>query len=163
MMNKYYLIFLIWLLPGYFLYQFGYQGAVYSGIQNTYNDGDSYVASVIDFDIKQIAAQTSGYVVLRFTTSTGEVIERKLSLPVQMAQVIMESEVIPIRYKEDSFNPIVLISTYELQQTVVKVNLAVTAIGFFVTIILSFYASRFARKRIRYGEEILDIERVDEP
>ncbi len=161
-MNKYYFILLIWLLPTYFLYQFGYQAAVYKGIQSTYNDGESYIATVTDFDVKQIASQTSGYVILRFTTSSGSVIEEQLSLPVQMAQVIMESELIPIRYHENSFKPIVLMPTYELQQNVVKVNLGVTSIGFLATLVIAFYASRYARRRIRDGEETLEIERIDE-
>ncbi len=160
-MNKYYFIYLIWLLPIYFIYQFGYQGTTYFGIQNTYENGESYIATVTDFDVKQIAAQTNGYVVIRFTTSEDEVIERQLALPVQMAQVIMESELIPIRYNADSFKPIVLMPTYELQQSVIKVNLGVTAIGLIATIIVAFFGSRYAYRRIKYGEEELKIERVD--
>ena len=109
-MNKYNFIFLIWLLPVYFIFQSGYQVYTYFGIQTTYNEGISYVAKVTDFDVKQIAAQTNGYVVLQFTPSDGETIEQKLSLPVQFAQVIMDSEVIPIRYKVDSAKPIVIIA-----------------------------------------------------
>jgi hypothetical protein len=161
-MTKYHFIHLIWLLPAYFLFQFSYQSASYFGISETYSRGDSYIATVIEFDVKQIAAQTNGYVVLNFTTGSGDVIERKLTLPVQMAQAIMESEVIPIRYLEDSFNPIVMMPTYELQQSVIKVNLGVTAIGLIVTVIVSFFASRYARRKIVLGDEELIIERIDE-
>lgn len=160
-MNKYYFIYLIWLLPLYFLYQFGYQATTYFGLQNSFENGTSYVATVIDFDVKQIAAQTNGYVVIEFTTSDDEVITEQLGLPVQMAQVIMDSELIPIRYLADSFKPIVLMPTYDLQQSVIKVNLGVTAIGLVVTIIIALYGSRFAAKRIKYGEEKLDIVRID--
>ena len=160
-MNKYYFIYFIWLLPAYFLYQFGYQATTYFGIQNTYETGESYIATVTDFDIKQIAAQTNGYVVIQFTTTEEEVIEEQLGLPVQMAQVIMESELIPIRYNSGSFKPIVLMPTYELQQSVIKVNLGVTAIGMVVTIIIALYSSRYAKRRIKYGEEKLEIERID--
>jgi hypothetical protein len=79
-----------------------------------------------------------------------------------MAQAIMESEVIPIRYLEDSFNSVVMMPTYELQQSVIKVNLGVTGIGLIVTLIVSFFASRFARKKIILGDEELVIERIDE-
>jgi hypothetical protein len=161
-MNKYYFIFLIWLLPSYFVLQGAYQLLTYNGIQSTYTEGDSYVASVIDFDVKQIAAQTNGYVVLNFTTSEGEEIEEQLALSVQMAQVIMDSELIPIRYKADSYNPIVIMATYDLQLTVIKVNIAVMVIGLIVTLLISIWASRFALSRIRDGEDILEIERVDE-
>lgn len=161
-MTKYHFIYLIWLLPAYFLFQFSYQSAIYFGIGETYSNGDSYVANVIDFDVKQIAAQTNGYVVLRFNTGSGEEIERKLTLPIQMAQAIMESEVIPIRYLEDSFNPIVMMPTYELQRSVIKVNLGVTGIGLIFTLIVSFLASRFARRKIIRGDEELVIERIDE-
>ncbi len=161
-MNKYYFIFLIWLLPLYFMFQSGYQVAVYFGLQETYNDGSSYIANVTDFDVKQIAAQTSGYVVLEFTLEDGTVIEERLSLSVQMAQVIMDSEVIPIRYQEGSFNPIVIMSTFDLQQNVIKVNLAVTLFGLIVTTIISVYATRYARRKLRDGDEVLQINRIDE-
>lgn len=161
-MNKYSFIFLIWLLPAYFLFQSGYQVYTYLGIVSTYNDGDSYVAKVTDFDVKQIAAQTNGYVVLEFTPSEGETIERQLSLPVQFAQVIMDSEVIPIRYKKDSAKPIVMMPVFELQKKVIRVNIAVTLIGLIATVIVSFFASRYAMRKIKDGDETLEIERVDE-
>ncbi|TVQ05886.1 MAG: hypothetical protein EA359_02140 [Balneolaceae bacterium] len=161
-MNKYHFIFLIWLLPVYFMMQGGYQVFSYYGIQATYNEGNSYIASVIDFDVKQIAAQTNGYVVLGFTTENGENINERLALPVQFAQVIMESELIPVRYLESSFSPIVMMPVYELQQNVIRVNIAVTSFGLIVTIVISLIASRFARRRIRDGEEILSIENLDE-
>lgn len=160
-MNKNYFIFLIWLLPVYFLLQGGYQVMAFYGILDTYDHGDSYIASVTDFDVKQIAAQTNGYVVLKFTTSEGFIIEEKLALPVQFAQVIMQSELIPIRYLDSSFNPIVIMPVYELQQSVIKVNIGVTSIGTIATLLISFFASRFALRRIRDGEESLEFERVD--
>jgi hypothetical protein len=160
-MNKYYFIYLTWLLPLYFLFQASYQIAALQGINNTYDNGNSYMADVTDFDVKQIAAQTNGYVVLKFSTSDGEVVERKLTLPVQMAQVIMESELIPVRYLESSFNPIVMMPTFELQKKVIRVNLGVTGFGLVVTVIIALFASRYARRRIRYGEEKLMIERID--
>lgn len=134
----------------------------YYGIQDTFDDGESYIASVTDFDVKQIAAQTNGYVVLKFTTSDGLTVEEKLALPVQFAQVIMQSELIPIRYLDSSFNPIVIMPVYELQQSVIKVNIGVTSIGMIATLLISFFASRFAIRRIRDGEESLEIERVDQ-
>lgn len=160
-MNKYYFIFLIWLLPVYFLFQGGYQVMAYYGIQNTYDHGESYIASVTDFDVKQIAAQTNGYVVLKFTTSEGKIVEEKLALPVQFAQVIMQTELIPIRYLSSSFNPIVIMPVYELQESVIKVNIAVTSVGMIATLLVSLFSSRFAIRRIRDGEESLEVERVD--
>jgi hypothetical protein len=160
-MNKYYFIFLVWLLPAYFLFQGGYQVLIYYGIEETYEDGESYVAEVLEFDVKQIAAQTNGYVILRFTTQSGETVTEQLALPVQMAQVIMESEQIPIRYLADSFKPIVMLTVYDLQKSVVLVNMAVSSLGFLVTLLVGFYANRFAIRRIRDGEQTLEIERLD--
>lgn len=160
-MNKYYFFFLIWLLPAYFAFQSLYQIYTYLGIQSTYEQGESYVADIIDFDVKQIAAQTNGYVVLSFTTSDGSTVEQQLSLPVQFAQVIMDSEIIPIRYKEDSPRPIVMIPVFELQKKVIRINIAVTFIGLIATLILSWYTTRYARRKVKYGDEKLEIERVD--
>lgn len=160
-MNKYYFIFLVWLLPAYFLFQGGYQVLIYYGIEETYENGDSYVADVLEFDVKQIAAQTNGYVVLEFTTQSGETVTDQLALPVQMAQVIMESEQIPIRYKANSFKPIVMLTVMELQKSVVLVNIAVSSLGLLVTLLVAFYASRYALKQVRDGEQTLEIERLD--
>lgn len=160
-MNKYYFFLLIWLLPAYFIFQGGYQVLIYQGLNYTYENGESYVADVLEFDVKQIAAQSNGYVILRFETRTGETITEQLALPVQMAQVIMESEQIPIRYNEQSFKPIVMLSVYDLQKSVVTVNMAVTGLGFLVTLVVALLASRYALKQIREGEEELQFERID--
>ncbi len=160
-MNKYYFVFFIWLLPAYFLFQGGYQLLIFQGLNTTYDNGTSYVADVIDFDVKQIAAQTNGYVVLRFETDNNGVIEEQLALPVQMAQVIMNSELIPVRYNSSSFSPIVMIPIFELQKSVIKVNLGVTGFGFIVTILVALWASKFARNKIKNGEEELEFERMD--
>lgn len=160
-MNKYYFIFLIWLLPAYFLFQGSYQVLTYYGVEKTYTEGESYVAEVLEFDVKQIAAQTNGYVIIRFTTRSGNTVTEQLALPVQMAQVIMESEQIPIRYLAESFKPIVMLTVYELQKSVVLVNMAVSSLGFIVTLIVAGYASRYAIRRLRHGEQTLEIERLD--
>lgn len=160
-MNKYSYIYLIWLLPAYFLFQAGYQALVYNGLKTTYAEGESYVAEVKEFEVKQIAAQTNGYVVITFNTSDGEQIEEKLSLPVQMAQVLMESEMIPVRYSKQSFSPVVMIPVFDLQKNVISVNLAVTTFGLIVTLIVAIWASKYASKRSRSGEEKLEIERID--
>jgi hypothetical protein len=160
-MNKYYFVFLIWLLPAYFIFQGGYQVLTYYGIEKTYSEGESYVADVLEFDVKQIAAQTNGYVIIRFTTRDGDTITEQLALPVQMAQVIMESEQIPIRYLAESFKPIVMLTVFELQKSVVLVNMAVSSLGMLVTLVVAGYASRFAVRRIRNGEQTLEIERLD--
>lgn len=160
-MNKYRFIHLIWLLPVYFLAMTAYQILIYQGINQTFDTGESYIADVLDFDVKQIAAQTSGYVVLTFDRENGDQIQERLSLSVQMAQVIMDSERIPIRYQPDSFRNIVIISTYDLQKKVIRVNLAVVLFGLAVTVVVSIYASRYANRKIRNGDQEMVIERLD--
>lgn len=160
-MNKYSFIHLIWLLPFYFVLQFSYQAANYYSVQNTYDNGESYIASVVDFDIKQIAAQTNGYVVLRFSDADGDEIQQKLSLPVQFAQVIMDSELIPIRYSPSAFREIVIMPVYELQKNVILVNISVALICLLGTSIIALYASKHARKKIRGGEDVVEYERID--
>lgn len=160
-MNKYYFVFLVWLLPAYFFFQGTYQVLIYNGLGLTYESGESYIADVLEFDVKQIAAQTNGYVVLEFETEQGENVRQQLALPVQMAQVITDSEVIPVRYYKESFSPIVMLPTYDLQRDVVSVNMGVTGIGLLVTLVIALAASRFALRRLRHGEEELQFERID--
>jgi len=161
-MNKYYFLFLIWLLPVYFLFQGTYQVLVYNGLHTTYTSGESYVAEVIDFDVKQIAAQTNGYVVIQFDNNEGEQLQKRLALSVQMAQVIMQSELIPIRYNEASYSPVIMLPTYGLQRNVVSVNMAVTGFGFLVTLLVAFFTTRFALRKVREGDVEIEIENLDE-
>lgn len=160
-MNKYRFFYFIWLLPLYFLFMNGYQWMTFQAIDQTYNNGQSYVADVLDFDVKQIAAQTSGYVVLTFETEEGNRVEQRLSLSVQMAQAVMDSERIPIRYQPGTFNEIVILSTYPLQRSVVRVNIIITFIGLLATIVLAFWSTRYANRKIRDGDEPFQIERTD--
>lgn len=159
-MSKYHFVYLVWLLPAFFIFHGTYQILVFNGLNQTFENGDSYVAEVIDFDVKQIAAQTNGYVVLRFNAGD-ETIEQQLALSVQMSQVIMDSELIPVRYDASSFEPIVMMPTYSLHTKVVQVNMAVTGIGLVVTFLIALGGSRFANRRIRDGEEELVIEYTD--
>lgn len=138
------------------------QGFVYSGTIDTYENGQSIAADVLDFDIKQIAAQSNGYVVIKFPDPDGVMQERKLSLSVQMAQRIIDTAVIPIRYKADSFQDIVMIPTYELQKSTSLINMVVAFIGCMVLVFASFLASRYATRKLKKGEQELVIERVDE-
>jgi hypothetical protein len=158
---KYRFIYLIWLLPAYLLFIMVQQAMVHQNTIKTYEEGVSIAADVLDFDIKQIAAQSNGYVVLEFTDPDGEVQERKLSLSVQMAQKIIDTGVIPIRYLEGSFQEVVMIPTYELQKETSLSNLGIAAIGFLILTFVSFLATRFANKQIKFGPEEIQIERVD--
>jgi len=149
-------------LPTYFLFQGIYQVLIYNGLNTTYNSGESFVAEIIDFDVKQIAAQTNGYVVIQFDNQEGEQLQERLALSVQMAQVIMQSELIPIRYYKESYSPIVMLPTYDLQKNVVSVNMAVTGFGFLVTLLVAIFTSRFALRKIREGDVEIEIENLDE-
>ncbi|MEQ9310148.1 MAG: hypothetical protein RLN90_11905 [Balneolaceae bacterium] len=157
---KYRFLFMVWLLPSYLLFLIIQQGLVYQGAISTYDEGESIAAYVLDFDIKQIAAQSNGYVVIEFNAN-GETIERKLSLSVQMAQRIIDAPVIPIRYKEGNFQEIVMIPTYDLQKSTSLSNMGVALLGFLVLSFFSFLTSKFANKRIKNGDEELLIERID--
>lgn len=77
-MNKYRLLYLFWIAPAYLLFLVVQQGLVHKGTIDTYENGTTYMAEVIDFDIKQIAAQSNGYIVLRFEVDD-KILERKLS------------------------------------------------------------------------------------
>lgn len=159
---KYHFIFLIWILPLYFTGMSVYQLMVYQGLNETFDSGESYMAEVVDFDVKQIAAQTNGYVILRFTTLRDTVIEEQLSIPVQMAQVFTDTERIPIRYKAGSFQEILILPTYTLQQYIILFNLGISVFGFLVTLAVSVWASRYANRKIRDGDEQWIFERIDE-
>ena len=160
-MSNYRFLYAYWLIPAYLLFLVFQQGMVYKGSMDTYEHGESYLAEITDFEIKQIAAQSNGYVDIRFEVD-GEVIERKLSLSVQMAQELMESSSVPIRYQKGAFQEIVLFPTYEIQKSTSLFNMSVAGLGLIVTIIAGFMLNRFVKRRSAdaHADEF-EIERVD--
>ncbi len=95
-MRKYKLIYLVWLLPAYLLFLTIHQVSVYRSLGSTFDEGTSYEASVLDFEINTIASQTNGYIVLLFESDTGEQIQRELSLPVELAGLLSVSDSHPL-------------------------------------------------------------------
>lgn len=160
-MTKYKFIYLIWLLPAYLLFLTVHQVSVYFGIYDTYENGTSYTAKVVEFDIKQIASQSNGFVVLKFNTRSGEVIQSKLSLPIELAGMISDLQQIPIRYQENAFEEIVIMPIYNEQTNLVLSNAVMAFIGLLITLGVAWTAHRYARRKIREGDNTLVIERVD--
>lgn len=157
------LLYLFWLLPAYMLLLALHQTMVYQGLTETFKNGESYMAEVTDFEIKQIAAQTNGYVVLKFTPGDQPTIERKLSLPVQLASLIYDLKLIPVRYKSDSFEDIVMVPTYRLHKEMVLTNIAVCVIGFGIAFVIAYLAHRYVRRKSKSQESDTPytIERID--
>lgn len=143
----------IWLLPLYLGYQLTHQIGVLVSMHFTYEQGEDIVANVTDFRIKQIAAQTNGYVVLDFTTSDGVHVNRRLSLPVQLAAPIQNYAAINIKYRSGASQEIVMTPTYKFHKNMVLVNIAVLFLSFFVVVLIAIWATKFANKRIRDPQE----------
>ena len=158
---KYRFLYFIWLLPGYLLFIITQQGMVHHSTIDTYETGVSIATNVLEFDIKQIAAQSNGYVIITFLDPNGEIQERKLSLSIQMAQRIIDTSVIPIRYKKGAFQEIVMIPTYDLQKSTSLSNIGVAFIGLIALVIFSFFVTRFANRKAKNEGPELIIERVD--
>lgn len=161
-MNKYRFLYAYWLIPTYLLLLIFQQAVVYQSSEDTYENGTSYLAEVTDFDIKQIAAQSNGYVDIRFEREDGELIERRLSLSVQMAQKLLESSSIPLRYKKGNTQDIVLFPTYEIQRSTSFYNMGIAFIGLIITTIAGFFVNRYVRRKVANADdEKFNIERVD--
>lgn len=161
-MSKYNYLYLYWLIPAYLFFLVIHQAWVFTGVTDTYENGDSYTAEVIDFDLKQIAAQTNGYVILKFTTNDGHQIQKKLSLPVEMAGEISKIQIVPIRYQEGSFQSIVMMPTYDTQKGLALTNIGMAVVGFLITFGIGIVVNRYITKQKTEGEEPLIIERVDQ-
>lgn len=160
-MSKYKFIYLIWLLPAYLLFLTIHQASVYYGIDNTYENGVSYTANVVEFDIKKIASQTNGYVVLEFETTDGEHIQRKLSLPIELAGMITDLQQIPVRYRNGAFTEIVIMPVFNEHKRMVLSNAAMAFIGLLIALGVSWASHRYANRKLKEGDETFVIERVD--
>lgn len=161
-MNRYKLLYLIWLLPGYLLFLCVHQTTVFYSLIDTYENGDSYVAEVVEYNLKKIAAQTNSYVILQFETDDGRQHRQKLSIPVEMVSTISESEVLPVRYQQDAFVNIVIMPSYSTQKGLVLTNLGMAAVGFMIALFAAFLVHRYVRRKLRGGQKELVIERIDE-
>jgi len=160
-MNRYKFLYLFWLLPAAFFFLFAHQGTVYMGIKDTYENGTSYTAEVEEFELKQIASQTNGYIVIRFKTEEGNEIQRKLSLPVEMAGDLQEIRIVPIRFQPKGFQQIVLMPAYDTQKSLVWSNMLMAGMALLITLIIAVVAHRYARNKLNEEDQEFVIERVD--
>lgn len=161
-MTKYSYLYLFWLIPAFLLFLVLHQTTVYYGVIDTYENGTSYTAEVLEFDLKQIAAQTNGYVVLKFETKDGEQVQKKLSLPVEMAGALQEISIVPIRYQKDAFQSIVMMPTYSTQKGLALTNIGMAAVGLLIAIGIGLVVNRFIKKKRNGDSEELIIERIDQ-
>lgn len=161
-MTKYSYLYLFWLIPAFLLFLVLHQTTVYYSVIDTYENGTSYTAEVLEFDLKQIAAQTNGYVVLKFETKDGEQVQKKLSLPVEMAGALQEISIVPIRYQKDAFQSIVMMPTYSTQKGLALTNIGMAAVGLLIAIGIGLVVNRFIKKKRNGDSEELIIERIDQ-
>lgn len=160
-MNRYKYFYFIWLLPAAFLFLFLHQAFVYYSIQDTYKTGKSYTAEMVEFEYKRIAAQTSSYIVIRFETNQNKSVQRRLSLPVEMAGDLQQIHIVPIRYKPDSFQEIVLMPAYNTQKNLVWTNMAMAGLALLISLIIAGGVHRFISQRLNSKPEELEFERID--
>ncbi|TVQ15738.1 MAG: hypothetical protein EA364_01480 [Balneolaceae bacterium] len=146
------LLNLVWLIPAYLLFLQVHQINVFLDAKNTMANGELQEAEVTDFKIKQIAAQTNGYIVVRFTSSEGELIERKLSLGVQHAARLMEHENLPVRYLKGSGQEVILVPTFDIQLQIIRINIAIITASLIVLIAVSAGVSRYVIRKNKSGE-----------
>lgn len=109
------------------------QALVLKNIQAIYTGGTSYTADVDDFKIKHIASQTNGYVVVRFKTKDSTEVVKKLSLTVQLAARIMDTNPLVIKYLPGTGNEVLIESTYSVHLNMVRVNLIIIFCSVLIT------------------------------
>lgn len=151
--------YIYWLLPAYLLFQSVYQIQVLRGLEKTYELGESYVADVVDFRLKNMQAQSNGIIELKFNIAGGETVQKRMTLPIQLAALTRQYGKIPVRYLADSSQPIVMIPTYTFHHNMVRINVAILLSSFLGTLIMGFFVLRWSRKIGTEPE--LKIERVD--
>lgn len=140
------ILLLIWIIPAYLLFLSYYEVSTYIGLHYTYNNGESYIAQVDEFMIKNMQAQSSGRIEISFTDSEGQVHHRKLSLPIQLAAQLQTYTMIPIRYLETSSMDVVFMPTFDFHTGMVLMNCAICLISVIFTTWASWRITKFATK-----------------
>lgn len=138
--------FLYWILPAYLLFQSVYQIGVLQGLENTYANGESYISDVVDFRLKNMQAQSNGIIELRFETQDGEIVQKRMTLPVQIAAITRQYGKIPVRYLAESRQPIVMIPTYNFHHNMVRINVAILVSSFLATVGFGYFVIRWVRR-----------------
>ena len=160
-MSKYRFLSLFWIIPAYLAFLSFQQGMVHFGSKITFENGDRYIVEVLDMQMKQIAAQSNGFVIFKFTTPEDDVITKKMTLTIQMAQQIMKVSEIPIRYRKGGYPEIVLEPTYDIQYATSLYNMWVAIAALISTIIAALMIQRFSNAKSKTGTEVLHLERID--
>jgi len=138
---------LSWLIPIMLGFLLSQQLLVYYGIQQTFETGEQITANITDFRIKQIAAQTNGYVDLQFVDSQGNEIAQRLGLHVQHASQLIGSNEVAIKYLPSTSYDIVIVDTYEYHKSTVLINIAVILFSLVVLVPVCVFASRYALRK----------------
>jgi hypothetical protein len=141
------LLLFYWIIPAYLLFLSSYELLTYFGIQNTYKDGESYISRVEFLKIKNMQAQSNGIIEISFVDHDGVNHDKKMTLPVQLAAQLQEFGMIPIRYKESSFMPIVFMPTYDFHYKMVLMNFAITFFSFFTVVWIGTRINKFIFKK----------------
>ncbi len=140
------LLLMYWLIPIYLLFLSSYELLTYIGIQSTNKDGVSLISRVDYLKIKNMQAQSNGVIDISFTEENGKHHTKRMTLPVQLAAQLQELAMIPIRYKENSFMPIVFMPTYEFHYKMVLMNLAISFFSFLAVLWGGFRINRYVFK-----------------
>lgn len=146
MKKIYYLWYLTWLLPAGLTVLGIQQGIVYHGIQNTVTNGAEYEAEVLEFQMKHMAAQSNGIITLKFTPDGAEPVTQKLSLPIQNAGLLMETETLTIRYLPESAQSVIIMPSLWFQEKMVLANIGVIILSILVTLAIAFMGHRYANR-----------------
>lgn len=145
-MNKRSFLHLLWILPAYLLFLTAYEFYTWAGLIDTEKNGAPIAAQVEELKLKNMQAQSNGYIILVFPTPEGTRIRQKLSLPIQLAAKLQEYQVLPIHYKADSWQPIAIVPTLEFHKNMVLINVGIAGISFLITFFIAFFTSKYALK-----------------
>lgn len=136
-------LLLLWLIPTYLVGLGIHQILTLNQLDEIFSKGQELDASIYDFDIKQIAAQTNGYVILSFMTPDGEQHRKKLALTVQIAAKFINKAIVPIRFLPNVGSEVVMEPTFSLQRKIILVNIVIL---FSSAVVLVFIVAMVSKK-----------------
>lgn len=152
-MKPYHLSHLAWFIPLALIGLLIQQVSVFYGITQTMEQGEEVEAFITDFRIKQIAAQTNGYVDLHFFDSNGAERKERLTLHAQHASRLIGANTVDIRYLAGTTYDIVIVKTFDYHRNTVLVNIGVILLSLLVMVPVSIWASRFANRKAEAAKQ----------
>jgi hypothetical protein len=119
----------LWIVPVILFGLMVHQAWVVYSVTQTWNDGKAATAEIVDYEMKEMAAQTHGIMTLRIPLPDGHSIEETLSMPAMLATQVRNTEQLEVRVRPGRSQQIVVAELMRTQRRMAMINVIIAGLG----------------------------------